>query len=97
MVRVGDPRQFSRIPLTAVMTRVMDLRDSDVIHHDGKSKVVHEVENAENGFRVVALRALKEKTPRRVRFYSTKYVPLVRPAKSPKSVFDFPDPYSITR
>lgn len=52
MVRVGDPRQFSRIPLTAVMTRVMDLRDSDVIHHDGKS---------------------------------------------PKSVFDFPDPYSITR
>ena len=97
MVRIGDPRQFSRIPVTTVMTRVMDLRNSDIVHHNGRSKVVHEVENAANGYKVVSLRALKENSPRRVRFYGTKHVPLVRRAKSPRSVFEFPDPYSITR
>ena len=79
------------------MTRVMDLRPLDVVHHDGRAKVVHGVKNAENGIRVVSLRNLKVKTPKRVRFYGTKRLPLVRRPQSPDSIFNLPDPYSVKR
>jgi hypothetical protein len=96
MVRRGDPRMWSRISRVSVMTRVMDLMETDVIFHHNELMVVHGIEMLPRGIRLVYLRPLKGKVVKEFLIHGRKELPLVHRNPEPESVMNFPDPFRIT-